>query len=58
MKELTNAATEGFLGSFVLAGAIVVAVAGGVWRTSARLIEAFVHDKPLPVAPGKQIELP
>lgn len=49
MRELADSAVEGFVGSFVLAGAIVAAVMGGAWRVTARLYDAFVHHKPLPV---------
>lgn len=58
MKELMYAAAEGFVGSFVLAVAIVAAVSGGAWRVTHRLYSAFAHDQPLPVAPGKTINLP
>ena len=58
MKELAHAATEGFVGSFVLAAAILTATVGGAWRVFSRLLYAFVHDEPLPVAPGKEIKLP
>lgn len=56
MKEFISPAIEGFVGSFVLAAAIVVAVTSGVWRVSVRLFDAFVHHKPLPVGPGRTLE--
>lgn len=58
MKGLATAATEGFVGSFVLAAAILTAIVGGAWRAMSRLFLAFVHHEPLPVGPGKQIKLP
>ena len=49
MKELADSAIEGFVGSFILAGAIVAGVSGGIWHATARLYDAFVHHKPLPI---------
>jgi len=58
MKDLIAPAFEGFVGSFVLAGAIVAAIASGSWRVISRLYSAFVHHKPLLIRPGHEIKIP
>jgi hypothetical protein len=58
MKSLGAAAVEGFVGSFVLAGAIVAAIVSGVWRVTSRLYSAFVHHKPLQIGPGHEMRIP
>ena len=58
MKDLVAPAIEGFVGSFVLAGAIVAAIATGMWRVTARLYSAFVHHEPLVISPGHELKLP
>ena len=55
---LTTAAVEGFLGSFVLAGALVAAIASGAWRVMARLYSAFVQHKPLKTSLGPSLKIP
>jgi hypothetical protein len=58
MKDLVAPAIEGFVGSFMLAGVIVAAVASGAWRVTSRLYDAFVHHKPLLISPGHEVEVP
>ena len=58
MKDLIAPAVEGFVGSFMLAGALIAAVSMGAWRVTARLYKAFVDHKPLPISPGQKLRLP
>lgn len=58
MKELIAPAIDGFLGSFMLAGALIAAVGSGVWRVTSRLYGAFVHHKPLLISPGHEVNIP
>lgn len=58
MKGLGVAAVEGFLGSFMLAGAIVAAIASGLWRVTLRLYSSFVHHQPLQISPGHEMKVP
>jgi len=55
---LTAAAFEGFVGSFVLAGALVAAMTSGAWRVVSRLYSAFAQHKPLQVSPGRELKIP
>lgn len=57
-NALVTAAVEGFLGSFVLAGALVAAFSSGIWRVISRLFVAFVNHKPLQISPGHEMKVP
>lgn len=58
MKEIFQPISEGFFGSFALAGALIAAVSGGVWRGMNAVFSAFVRHQPMPISPTKSIKTP
>ena len=56
MKDVFQPISEGFFGSFALAGAIIAAVAGGAWRGVNAVYEAFIRHQPMPISPTKSIK--
>ena len=56
MDKFVGPVLEGIQDSWVVAFALLAAVAGGIWRVFSRVGLAYAHHKPIPVAPGKAVK--